>query len=151
MSTPTLLTFGCLLGVALGLVPTVIRELGTRHKPYEPAPLTPLLGEALYRGVDGPFSSPGPSSGPYTITSTPTTLPASATRMGIQITSDAAGTGTVYGLCGSVAQVGTVSTSKWHFSLAPGGSWDGEASQSIFSGPIQLISTGSIVVGVLEA
>ncbi len=101
-------------------------------------------------GVDGPFSSPGPNSGTYSITTSVTTIPANGVRLGIQINSDAAGTGTVYGLCGSVAQVGTVSATKFHFSFAPGGAWDGQASQLLFSGPIQLVSTGTINVGILE-
>ena len=50
-----------------------------------------------------------------------------------------------------VAQRGAVSATVWDWSITPGGSWDGQVSQAVWSGPIQLFSAGTINVGVVEA
>lgn len=107
--------------------------------------------QQTFGGVDGPVSSPGPNCGVVALANSSKTIPAYSQRLGIQITSDAGGTGTVYGLCGSVAQRGAVSATVWDWSITPGGSWDGQVSQAVWSGPIQLFSAGTINVGVVEA
>lgn len=104
-------------------------------------------------GVDGPVSSPGPDSTSLTLVAgTPQTIAAYAERMGIMITADPAATGVfLYGLCGSVAQSGTVSQTNFDFAFGPGNKFDGEIGQSVWSGPIQLLAVGGTLhVGVIE-
>jgi hypothetical protein len=106
----------------------------------------PFKARARYGGTDGPVSNLGPNSQTVALANSQFTIPAYYNRIGITVTSDAAGTGTVYGLAGT----GTPSQTNHHFSLAPGGSWDGEITQALWSGPVTLFSAGTIKVGVWE-
>ena len=96
-------------------------------------------------GVDGPVSTLGPNSGTIIVAGLKT-IPAYGNRAGLRLASDPAGTGTVYILGGT----GTPSATNFHAALSPGQSWDGEVTQSIWTGQVQLYCSGSIAVGVWE-
>src|ERR1700752_1427935 len=73
-------------------------------------------------------------------------LAANPARRGVDVTVDMAASGNVYLLLG----IGTASATNFHYSLGPGGNWNGEVGAGpIWNGAVQFFGTGQLV-GVVE-
>lgn len=73
-------------------------------------------------------------------------VPSNAGRNGLQVAVDTAATATAYFLLGA----GTASATNFHFALSAGGSWDGQISQVLWRGAVQVFSSGTPKIGVAE-
>ncbi len=73
-------------------------------------------------------------------------IAANGTRKGLQVTVDPAATQNVYFLLGA----GTASATNFHFAMGAGGSWDGTATNTLWTGAVQFFSSGTPLVGVAE-